>query len=537
MKYLFETLFRKYEKLLKRREVIMYINENIEISFEFAEYFYNKYLGNSRNIKQYNRDFWGSICLTSAYSEDFISKNIDRNWNWILISERRNLSKDFVLKHHKKFLQKDAYENFMKHSKELYDFFYETYISKEISPIDNVLQKDKNIKYYSLPNIFIFEDYDEKYYSLIKYLRLHDYYKKFGKKSLKKFIKKYINYINPKYFEWLYINNKEDEGDEDDGGDEEENEKISKYLIIYGSREQLKNSTIHSITRKLYDKYSDKLPSNFKISSIYDITLSDIMTKYFDKMKEDDFDKYTEKKLTENELEYLVNNQLWNDIYLVDNQSWNDIYPEIEPKYYLNWRKLINNKNISRAFIDKYKNDKRYLWGNIEQMYKTHQFYTMKDYEKDPTINLHIVKNIDANFINQHIDFYYANFNASMIENLTDDIAQILINNKFQIDVIFEDSKIDQLSIEFIWKYKEKFIETDYRFVPKTNEEAIKYFPFCINFNNVDIFNAESNDLVYIFNKWIPIEKVLDLLDQKNDEIGELPRDILTTILEMLTFE
>jgi hypothetical protein len=519
MKYLFETLFRKYESFLQNAERFIYPNSDIEISFEFAEYFYNKYLINCSDILDQNMNFWQSISITTAYTEEFIDNNIDRPWDWFWISKRKNLSKQFVSNHYEEFLGNDIYENFRKHSKKLYYFFYETYIEPDISSIDDVLEKCKNVDDYLLSYIFTFEDYDVKYYPLIKHIRFDYYYEKFGKKSLKRFIEKYINYIHPKWFSFLTISSRKKP---------KTFHVIDKFLIMYGSPEQLKNSQLFHLTKKIYEKYGDKFPSNFRMSLIRDLTLHDIMSKYFDKMYIEDYDYYTEYHLKESELEYLIDNNLFFINWSEKNNN----------KYYLNWGKLMINKNISRGFIDKHKNDKRYSWENIEQMYQRSQFYTMEEYKEDPSIDLNLVNKIDAEFLKEHIDFYSVNFNKQMAEKLNDDIAQILIDNNFDVGEIFYDQTTN-LSIEFVWKHKDAFINSYYGYVyiPKTNEEAIKYFPFCENFDNVDIFNAGSNDLVYIFNKWISVEKVLDLLDQPDFEIIQLPRDILTTILEMLTFE
>lgn len=506
MSYLFEKLFRKYENIIQNRDVIITLKENMEISFEFAEYFYETYLQMYDNYNENYLNFWFQLGSTTAYSEEFINNHLERDWSWYYISLRKNLSKNFVVKHRDKFLDNNIYENFKINSEELYEFFYNNYSNMKDVTLDSFLVEYKLRPDDLLVDKFLFEDYDEKYYPLISHISLIDYFNKFGIKSLKEFIKKYADYINIEFFNLSVGKNKDDSL-----------YIISKLVIKYLPREKLQNKTILKISKKLYEKYRYKLSSLVTPRNIYDLTLSDILENYWSFMDEYDYDFYTENRLTESGLEYLVDNDLIS-------------FGPIEGRYYLNWKNLKNNDKISRSFLDKYRHDPRYNWYNIGKMYNKRKYYTMEEYRKNTTISLFQVRKINYQFIKEHEQFYSKHFKEFMIDKLTDDIAEFLIQNGFDIFDMFSYG-LNFLSIEFVWKHKDLFEKSNYTFIPKTNEEAIKYFQFCTDFSNVDIFDVGYNELVYIFGKFIPIEKVMDLLDKQNGEIGELPRDVLEMIL------
>jgi hypothetical protein len=468
----------------------MNINKNIEISFEFAEYYYDKHIPRSFSVWSDNRDndeksikFWQSLVLTSAYTEEFISEKSDRCWDWNLISKRKNLSSEFIRQHYDNFIPTICFGYTFVEIGEYYD--------KSIS-FDDIFDK------------FILENKDENKV-LIHYFDLEYYLSKFGEKSLEEFIKKYINYIQ---FNYIKSSNKLDI-----------NNIIDRLLFLYGSDRDLQNMNIYNLPRELYKKYKHKLPKNFKITNILEITLEEILN-CDEKLDIEDYDFYTKNKLTESELTYIIDKDLVTSI----------IEENMNNKYYLNWSALKFNTNISKLFIDMTYWNPKYSWRKVGGVYSNRKYYTMENYKIKNDIPLKYLRGIDANLLSKHIDFYRNNINSEMITTLTDEMAEILIQNRLDIVNLFE-NLIHSLSIEFVWKYIDIFIESSYTFIPKTNEEAIKYFPFCKHFDNVDIFNAESNELVYIFGKFIPIEKVMDLLDKQNGEIGELPRDVLEMIL------
>ena len=109
-------------------------------------------------------------------------------------------------------------------------------------------------------------------------------------------------------------------------------------------------------------------------------------------------------------------------------------------------------------------------------------------------MDIRVIQNINAEFLKKHIEKYKKifRFEQYMIKEITDDIAQVLIDNDFDlVQISNEYISFRNVTIEFAWKYKEIFKKINYFFTPKNNKEAIQYFPFCINFDNLNLFDSD----------------------------------------------
>lgn len=453
---LYEALFRKYRDLINFSRQVCLPNSKVDVSLEFAEEIYQMLKTSS------NRDYeglvaiWNILTSTSVYTEEFIQKNIDRDWNYNYLIQNPNLSGDFFIRNGARLLGSECYyRNLINNKRVDYKKFCKKFKVKSYKTLDDYLGTN-----YQIPEDLIFENYDSKYHSLIDKINLDIYYQKFGAESLKRFLNKYSNYI-PVYKNY-YLN-----------------DEVNICIFLSMKKSKLNNSFIVEIPFDFYIANRKRFPDHVTVCNIQNIDLKKLMK--IDNLREEDFEEYSHDHLTEKELEYLVNN----DLIVSDFSSYK------QGTYYLNWRTLELNQLITRGFIDKTMSDSRYHWEGLNDIHK-YKYYNMDQYREE--MDIRVIQNINAEFLKKHIEKYKKifRFEQYMIKEITDDIAQVLIDNDFDlVQISNEYISFRNVTIEFAWKYKEIFKKINYFFTPKNNKEAIQYFPFCINFDNLNLFDSD----------------------------------------------
>lgn len=507
MVLIYEKLIDKYFHLIRFDYDLLYSLRDFVISLEFAEKIYKLSLDDKKYL-----NFWQRLGASTAYDQQFIEQNIGRNWKFRYLCKNSNLSEDFFVKHRdrlirfpdiEKALLKNRNINYQQLCKKLGILPAETL--DDI--LENYYQSEDDDDSYSIPKNLMLKKYEDKHLNLIKYIDLDKYLEKFGKLRLIKFMYRYIDYIK------------------DDKTIIDYDKFIDRHIFKYFTAKKLLYKVIINLPYKAYKKYKHNIPNKFLISSIKDINIKRILSQS-NPLNEHDLSHYNRFKLTEKELRYLINeNKLVNDYQK---------YIKDKGKYYINWIDLQKNTNIGRRFIEETSIDDRYKWGDIYS-YIGNKYYSMKDYQEIEDLDIFLVRGIDAKFFRDNLDKYlkFQSLPDNLFKVINDDIAEIIINNDNLFFNIYKFMNFSNrsLSIEFVWKYKEIFIKSNYVHHPKNIQEIIKYFPFCKNLKNIDIFKLKNNNLIYIFDKFIPIDKLLDLLDNQNNEIGELPREIMEMIL------
>lgn len=511
---LFEQLFHKHFDELILSHTQNLITPKIDISFEFAEYIYQMLITNqSEKIQSQLKFFWQRLQKTQVYTEEFIRSNPDRKWDYYLFSNE-NLSTEFFIElfpsinfslvhieHYLHILSKNKNVDYLR--------FCEHFDINPLLTLDDYLNYNQTSAIGALPDFLTFEDYSAKYRELIKYVNLYEYEHKFGRKKLKRFIKKYNSILMKNYYQIEIYND------------------IDVYKYLYCNKEDVEIKYISPEIYKCYPKiFSQIRPPLNPYMTVKKLIRDKRATLY-------DYHNYAHNRLTREDIEYLLRTGNYQT----------DVSIKVDGKFTIDWKKLVvDNKRFSYTFLknilEKYniKYDAKYL----------NNTYSMEDYESGVIKDICKISRPTVDFLRKHIEVYKQqnridlnNF-LLMDEEHRDEIFEEIVNSGIdlnKLETIYGFSDI--INKKIIYKYL-KVIPKKLRafFLTKTdnNFEAVNYFPILYQFSNkVNIFDRgvyQTKKMIFIFNKWIPIEGVLKILDDR--ENCEIPLEIIEMILMMV---
>lgn len=265
----------------------LYLYQNYNISQEFAELIYSMYL---EEKKEHLLTLWKNF--GHIYDLTFVEENIDRDWDWGYISNNMQITEEFVKNH----LDREfSVYSLLKMDSISLEFLYRNFPQRDIRVnISQVIGDDTisvkrvmELLIYpdmTTPQKFIRENYDNDEFTeeekkmFISHMYPSSYMAKFGEEKTLEFLDRYHDQM-------LYLDTFLS------------NVKIVEKIHNLGHKIDL---NINTVSREFYEQHSD-----LSIHKIENIDLQWIISRPNDKNIIEIFEHYVEKRITEQEIEFL----------------------------------------------------------------------------------------------------------------------------------------------------------------------------------------------------------------------------------------